>query len=380
MVIAPARREKDRSSLGAVALSVLLTLCGCNSLFGIDDLEYSEPTNTASQGGASGGSTSFGGAGGTPTGGMGGAGSPGGSGGIGGAGGLLQGGNQPTPEVLVTGQTSARGITVDETRVYWTSSLKIGSALLDGSDSETITAGYVAWSITQDADTIYWVHSEADGSVIKVPKSDYTAITPLCGQQDTPLDLAIHSLSGYLYWTANDRIMRINPTGVSVPTTLASGEPDVEAPEGIAVDDSFVYWADFSNAIKKIPLNGGPTITVVSGQPIVDYPKDLAVDDTSVYWTNFNSQNSVAKADKVLGTAVVLAQLTAGDQPFGIALDSTHVYWTTNIGGGVYRVSKSGGPLETLASNQANPAAIAVDQTHVYWVNRTGGQVMRIAK
>jgi hypothetical protein len=52
-----------------------------------------------------------------------------------------------------------------------------------------------------------------------------------------------------------------------------------------------------------------------------------------------------------------------------IAVNATHVYFTMQNEGTVSRVSRNGGPVETLASSQPLPERLVLDGNNVYWVN-----------
>lgn len=77
---------------------------------------------------------------------------------------------------------------------------------------------------------------------------------------------------------------------------------------------------------------------------------------------------------------VKLATLSAPSGPGGIvatgaiALDETHVYWTEVGSGGadgaLFRVKKTGGDAEPLATGLTEPRQLAVNDTHVYWAER----------
>ncbi len=96
------------------------------------------------------------------------------------------------------------------------------------------------------------------------------------------------------------------------------------------------------------------------------------------------------------GGACVFSLAQGRRHPTSVALDDTYVYWTewgtrderSNYleNGGVYRVSKTGGEVETLADNQYMPTGIQLDDTSIYWSNSnndstaTNNEIMRVAK
>ena len=64
----------------------------------------------------------------------------------------------------------------------------------------------------------------------------------------------------------------------------------------------------------------------------------------------------------------VLARTSSPGLGTAIAIDTTHVYWAiaeSGGRGGVYRVSKNGGAVETIAATTAG--SVAVDDRFVYW-------------
>jgi hypothetical protein len=73
-----------------------------------------------------------------------------------------------------------------------------------------------------------------------------------------------------------------------------------------------------------------------------------------------------------VGTSTILA--LAGAR--WLALDATHVYAST--ASEVHRVAKTGGDVETLATDQAEPSGLVVVGGRVYWANRLGGAVVSV--
>lgn len=88
------------------------------------------------------------------------------------------------------------------------------------------------------------------------------------------------------------------------------------------------------------------------------------------------------------GQPVKLASFTAPAgyggiiAPGGLVVDDTHVYWTEVGSGGsdglLFRIKKSGGEAEQLASGLDEPRHLVINDTHAYWTERDGW--WRIAK
>jgi hypothetical protein len=67
--------------------------------------------------------------------------------------------------------------------------------------------------------------------------------------------------------------------------------------------------------------------------------------------------------------------------PSGIAVDAAHVYFTTLNGGSVAKVPIGGASAPiTLSFGQSNPSGIAVDATHVYWASAGNASVRKTPK
>ena len=200
-------------------------------------------------------------------------------------------------------------------------------------------------------------------------------------------------------------------------------------PWGLALDDEWVYWSNQTSddtghvtnggTIDRIAKAGGPVQTVVSSPE----PSEIVVDDTNVYWNDtYYGANSIWTAPKAgTGSPTLLIKLD-GQLSGGLALDATHVYWVEldNIPyGTLYRIPKSGGTAEAVASGPfayqfaasddggiyagmngfgpdsstggvlrydtatgntriygrrtTSPVGVAVDATHVYWTDDRDG-------
>jgi hypothetical protein len=65
---------------------------------------------------------------------------------------------------------------------------------------------------------------------------------------------------------------------------------------------------------------------------------------------------------------------------FALAVDGTHVYVLDNHGGELWRMPKTGGTPEVLATGLGYPWDLALDAVAVYWSSEGDATVGKIAK
>ena len=187
-------------------------------------------------------------------------------------------------EELVSLSSMPRGIAIDAVgnRLYWTNSdLQIQSANLNGEDIKIVIQleneiventvkncgpGFVFFFVPI-------VYSDCNTKIIR------TNLT-------SPLDIAISTMDGRLYWTElSKRIRRVNLDGTNLEAPLS----EIGGPSGIAVVDDKVYWAEEVDEsfgeIRRSNLNGTNIETLATVQGL---PTGLSVDTeaSKVYWTN----------------------------------------------------------------------------------------------
>jgi hypothetical protein len=113
---------------------------------------------------------------------------------------------------------------------------------------------------------------------------------------------------------------------------------------------------------------------------------DLAQDDEYLYWAINDELRRTRKSD---GATNLMARAPAAIG--GLTADSTHVYFTSRgqpcakvpagvgrSGGGIHRVRKPNGALETRLLDQVAPGKIAVDDQFVYWVAGSNESATRV--
>jgi hypothetical protein len=134
------------------------------------------------------------------------------------------------------------------------------------------------------------------------------------------------------------------PLGGGAAVPLATG---VDAGSAIALDAAYLYWG--YQSLYRVAVGGG----TVSQYPFsTASTQAMAVDANNLYWvTSAGEVDSVPLA----GGAIKTLAASQGPLLWGIALDDTAVYFTDQSNASIKKVSKSGGPVTTLATSPNVP-------------------------
>lgn len=156
-----------------------------------------------------------------------------------------------------------------------------------------------------------------------------------------------------------------------MPFVLAS---DQSTPTNVAIDDTHLYWTNQvpEGAVMRVGLLGGPPEEVAAFE---FEPGGLFVDGTHIYWSEFGSPGSVRRLAKADSGDSAKAEELAKDQPksLSVTVDANNVYFTTSQT--IRSVSKSGGAVKEIASNQNYPAVLITSYGFLYWTSTFGGFV-----
>jgi hypothetical protein len=310
---------------------------------------------------------------------------------------------------LVTGQDKPTGVTVDATRIVWTTEgVQAGDPTgtlafcpVDGcpamSPEKVLYRGLGRPSNPiLVGDKIYFVHG-----VLGTAGGDITGFVPEVGSfageaLGVPLmwwgsrrdvtslavaDNAIYFATKEQYDGAGDAFAAMCATtgcpnnGTEV-YLLADAKKSISS---IIVDAQSAYYVEFGSAtIAKASRTSGNPQPLYSAELGALY---LAQDATHLYWgtsvpaqSGITVKNYLARGAKAGGSKEKLVEVGAVTS---VTVDGDWLYFA-DATGVVGRVAKTGGTVETLATAQKDPRSLVVVGGFLYWVNHFGGSVHRL--
>ena len=315
------------------------------------------------------------------------------------------------PTVMASHQYGATALTIDATRIYWTTQLDgpdpvpqplseiavVRSCAKDDCAGTLVTYATHQQGATMiavnDAD-VFWAanthETSTPSAIVACPIAGCNGSSRTVMKGAAPNGLTVDET--HVYWLSSDALLRC-------PVTGCDGDPTVVAALGKPTDFSFLSNSVISDGMSIfVPASDGTrTARIVQldkegGQPArivadsVHQPQSLAVDAANVYWTEANAA-SIERCPRTgcEGGKALIAERTGygallAVQPHGAYWFSSVSYWMSTWN---YHVSASA-PADLLACPLAGcgatpavlftetdgPMAIAADATHVYWTSR----------
>ncbi len=202
------------------------------------------------------------------------------------------------------------------------------------------------WGIADTGKLLVWTNALAGGSVMTAAQDGRTASVLAVGGR--PQEIAANA--EFAWWIDADHssLFRVALAGDAGAPVLATSD----FVDYIAYAAGHLYTASMNTSSIGVLDDPAATGSVrelvsryarlpVSGDPAVQSPHGVAVDDEYVYWVNLPGAGpigSVVRA-RLDGTAPPELLAAGISQPDQIALTSTAIYWTT-FGGTVYRLAK----------------------------------------
>jgi hypothetical protein len=173
----------------------------------------------------------------------------------------------------------------------------------------------------------------------------------------------------------SDQVLKITPPSTTPVILTFDGTFLIRS---LAVDATYLYAAvgDISTSpgngvIVRMPKSdaGGPTDRLLT---LPGFPDDLLVDGQALYWidepavgTFGNSRVVRADLDGRNETALIDGS-NSSESPGGIALGPSELFFTN---GSLARLPKTGGAIETLATDLSGAGLLQVSGSDVVWVD-----------
>ncbi|HEX8796294.1 MAG TPA: hypothetical protein VF765_35330 [Polyangiaceae bacterium] len=282
----------------------------------------------------------------------------------------------PPVSVLAKGLAGSAALAVDKRNAYWIDEAggtlervpkQGGVTMLLFSGSGTAFAPGA--SVAVDDTDVYWTSAMQVGTAKTnlLRRQDKNGGQPTTVAQSAAAPFSCVVLdSEYMYWVQGNAVFRASKKG-GAPGAVGGGLTGADC---VAVDEKNAYVSlagtdakqHADGSIVAVPKKGGPAKALVKD---LHAPADVQVDGTDMYWID---GDKVMKAPKAGGSATQLAQAPG---PIGdIVLDDANVYFSvpgTSGDGSIGRVARAGGAPVILASGQPAPAGIVIDDRAVYW-------------
>ena len=275
-----------------------------------------------------------------------------------------------------------------------------------------ITGEDTARALTMTADRLYWVEEAGDLHYLSWARPHGGETTVAAKMPERPGQFAV--ADDHVVWTApqSGRLIRQDLAGgplevliddaARAPVALVAGErhfyigaadgclrrlaraggevEEVGCGEGtpvvlaIAEEPQVVYWGTAEGVLYKVNAGGGEPVRLIDEQ---NFGSALLIDHSQVFW--LDAQNRAVLGLDHSGIHGLTTVARHQYAPVGIAMDRFFIYFTTQSDHAVKMVYKGGGDPDTLADSQDQPGDLTLHDGRLYWINEAAGTIATVA-
>ncbi len=274
-------------------------------------------------------------------------------------------------ECVVTLATAMTGtvttFTVDDTSIYWSDSVSVLKASLDGSNPVTL-ATIGAGQMAIDSHSVYWTTFETT-NVLSMPLAGGAPFT-IWSDDSQGFNGTIAIDSESIYWGTFNGLMKAPLDGGPAATILTNYGPTF-----IVADQRLLTSLDTSGLV-SFGVDGGTPTTLVSVSAPTHLPRDLTAYANTVFWTGYSDQTDGTITGLSIDGGTPTTLESGQELPNIIVTDGVSLYWNSQVG--LLRAPIGGGtPVTLVAGSQAAEAIeLAVDSASVYW--ESGASLMKV--
>jgi hypothetical protein len=247
--------------------------------------------------------------------------------------GVIRKDGEPTPK-LTSLDLEPRGLTLDDSAVYYTSGIRLMAIAKGGGDPRTIAPQFSAQQIAASATDVFGVPADYGpyDRVARIPKKGgdtkelSTAKRPANSVPPNGFSRVLVDDGGvYVTDTGNGRVLRFPPDG-GKPKILANGQD--KAFDLVMVGPDLYFDLARKGELLVVPKSGGTPKKLGAG---LTESARIAADDRAVYTTlagkNDGDPNALVRLVPSSGEVTKVADVASNTPVSQIALDGDCVYW-----------------------------------------------------
>ena len=213
--------------------------------------------------------------------------------------------------------------------------------------------GFLYFSVKTGANSGEIRRSELTGGNIQTIKD---------GLFGAPMDIALDSTGGTIYWTsASGKIKSMATAGSTRVTNILQ---NLANPTVLSVSNNYLYWGESFGRIRRVSLTADQKIPVTIVTDL-GKPLSIAITKGEIYWIeHFGGGKGRLQRANLEGTNIEELKAFPGGVPIGIAVDDSDnkIYWTRSAGK-IQRANLAGRSVTDVVTGLMRPGAIALGGT-----------------